>query len=291
MKKLLVGLSALLVAASPAFADGGCNGCKNCGCKPKKYRVIYVTANTPDTMYGDYVFADPELGPDYVAADYDERYDNNASDVSFESRRYSSHDWYIGGRLGLNLLSWKNKYVGTPSNYQFHDNYDHDNYWFEPVFGGDIFAGLHFDENWRGDIEAGYVTQFTDSDNGFSFKMQIPYVTANGYYDFTGGFYLGAGLGLAFPKMTLDWENFVANTGKETKLSLTGALMAGYTNYLTERVAFDFRYRIAGLIGPKMTRGVIAGVTDDNGVDLESLETKTGFILDNSFTIGLRYEF
>jgi opacity protein-like surface antigen len=285
MKKLLVGLSALLVAAAPAFAaDGGC-GTKNCGCKPKKYRIIYVTAHNPDTMYGDYVFADPDVGPDYVATDYDEQYNDSDSDVSFESRRYSSHDWYIGGRIGLNLLSWKNKYSATPESAITDMGADHDSYWFEPVFGGDIFVGGHFNPAWRGDIEGGYATQFTDSDSGFTFKLQIPYVTANVYYDFLGGFYLGAGAGMAFPKVTLDWEHFVANDSRETKLSFTGALMAGYTNYLSERVAFDFRYRIAGMMGPTIRRGVTGFGT------LESLETKTGFILDNSFTIGLRYEF
>ena len=285
MKKLLVGISALLIAAAPALAaDGDCTS-KKCGCKPKKYRIIYVTAHTPDTMYGDYVFADPDVGPEYVEAesDYDKLYTDRDEDVS--SRKSGPHEWYIGGRLGLNLLTWKNKYTATPSSAIDDIGSDHDRYWFEPVFGGNVFAGLHLNPAWRADIEGGYISQFTDSDSGITFKLSIPYVTANVYYDFIGGFYLGAGAGIAFPKMTLDWDYFTPNSGKKSRISPYGGLMLGYTNYLSERVAFDFRWRIAGLWGPTNTRGVSGFGT------LESLKTKTGFILDNSFTIGLRYEF
>lgn len=299
MNKLLVGLVSLLVAAAPALAaDGGCSG-KKCGCKPKKYRIIYVTAHNPDTMYGDYVFDDPDVGPEYVEADYDydQSYADNDEDVysssddSRSSRRTRSSsydpDWYVGGRLGLSLMTWKNKYSALPTSAIVDLGADHDNYWFQPIFTGNIFAGLRFAPSWRADIEGGYITQFTDSDNGISFKLSVPYVTANVYWNFIGNFYLGAGMGVAFPKINIDWEHFVSNNSSKTRTSFTGGLMFGYTNYLSESVAFDFRYRIAGFMGPELTRGAVSG----NPYGLNSLETKTGFILDNSFTIGLRYEF
>jgi len=286
MNKILVGLMSLLVAAAPALADGGCGG-KKCGCKPKKYRIVYVTAHTPDTMYGDYVFADPDVGPEYVAAesDYDRMYTDRDEDVSINPHSSFMADWYVGGRLGLSLLTWKNKYSALPTSAIVDLGADHDNYWFQPVFTGNVFAGLRFAPSWRADIEGGYMSQFTDSDNGFTFRLSVPYVTANLYYSLFSHFYLGAGIGAAFPKMTLDWEHFVSNNSNKTRTSFTGGLMFGYTNYIWENLAFDIRYRALGFMGPKLTRGVSGFGT------LNSLEAKTGFILDNSITVGLRYEF
>jgi len=287
MKKITVGLVSLLVAASSALAgDCGCSG-KACGCKPKKYRIIYVTAHNPNSMYGDKVFSEQNVGAEYVESesDYDKMYTDRDEAVSITPYDSFIANWYIGGRLGLSLLTWKNEYSATPASAIADLGADHDDYWFRPVFTGNVFAGLQFAPSWRADIEGGWATQFTDSDNGITFRLSIPYVTANLYYTLIGHFYIGAAAGVAFPHVELDWEHFVANTGEKTRTSFTGGLMFGYTNYISESVAFDFRYRIAGLMGPTLTRGVTGFGP------LNSLETKTGFILDNSFTIGLRYEF
>lgn len=288
MKKLLVSVIAIIATIGTTMAGDTCSG----GCKPKKIRVIHITAGDPTTMYDDTQYTTTVLGPDGGVETYE---DVDTLTVA-SAPRHHHHDayrgnWYVGGRVGLHLASWKNKYKGSPSNYKFDNDENHDDYIFEPVFGGNIFAGYRFTPNWRGDVEFGYMTQFSDSDNGFTFKLQTPYVTANAYYDFESGFYLGAGVGMAFPRATLDWEYFDSGDASETKLSFMGALMAGYSYNLSESVALDFRYRLSGFTGPKWTRNVMAGVTDDNGVELESLQTKVGFIIDNSLSLGLRYEF
>lgn len=305
MKKLLVSVIAIASAvASVAYGADGC-GCKNCGCKPKKVRVIHITAGDPQTMYNDAMYTTTVIDGDGSYQTYDEptqltvapaaRYEYD--DREYDDREYNRGpryrgNWYIGGRLGLHLASWKNKYHGTPANYAFNDDEDHDKYVFEPIFGANLFAGYRFTPHWRIDGEFGYMTQFSDSDNGFTFKLQTPYTTANAYYDFDNGIYLGAGLGLAFPRGTLDFANFEAGNASKTRVSPMGALMAGYSYYMTDSLALDFRYRLAGFTGPKWTRNVISGtVVDDNGVELKTLETKVGFIIDNSLSIGLRYEF
>ena len=297
MKKLLVSVIAIIATVGTTMAAETCNG----GCKPKKVRVIHITAGEPTTFYGDPEYTTTVLGPDggsdYRVETYDEM--DTLTVVPADQRREHRHhrnayrgNWYIGGRVALHLLSWTNKYHGTPSNYKFDNSENHDDYVFEPVFGGNIFAGYRFTPNWRGDVEVGYLTQFSDSDNGFTFKLQTPYVTANAYYDFDSGFYLGAGVGMAFPRATMDFANFEKDNASETKLSFTGALMAGYSYYMTESLALDFRYRLAGFVGPKWTRNVVAGtVMDENGTELESLQTKVGFVIDNSLSLGLRYEF
>ncbi len=286
MKKFMVSLIAVLATVGTSMAAETCNG----GCKPKKVRVIHITAGDPSTMYDDTQYTTTVLDSDGTVVEYPE-YSEPAPLSVAPARRDRDGNWYVGGRVGLHLMSWKNKYQGSPSNYKFDNDENHDDYTFEPVFGGNIFAGYRFTPNWRGDIEFGYMTQFSDSDNGFTFKLQTPYITANAYYDFESGIYLGAGVGMAFPRSTLDWEYFEKDSASETKLSFMGALMAGYSYNLSESVALDFRYRLGMFNGPKWTRNVMSGVTDVNGTELESLQTKVGFVIDNSLSLGLRYEF
>ncbi|MBO4480131.1 MAG: porin family protein [Alphaproteobacteria bacterium] len=315
MKKVLVGLSALLIASGIGMAGDCTSGGKKCGCKPKKYRVIYVTAHNPDTMYDNSIFEEQEVGPDYrmvpieTSAAMQDRRATYEEDDKYYDDEYASDDYddeydnhsrsstglkggYVGARVGVDLLTWKNKYSAEPESAIADFDSDHDKYTFEPVFGGNVFAGLYVNPAVRADLEVGYISQFSDSDNGFSFKLSAPYVTLNGYYDFLGGFYIGLGAGVAFPKATMDWQWFVANSARKTRTTFTGALMLGYERYLSDHVVLDFRYRLSGFEGPKWTRGVKQPEYQSaSGSDLSSIGIKTGFILDNAFTVGLRFEF
>lgn len=283
MKKFMVSLIAVLATVGTSMAAETCNG----GCKPKKVRVIHITAGDPSTMYDDTQYTTTVLDSDGAVVEYPE-YSEPAPLSVAPARRDRDGNWYVGGRVGLHLMSWKNKYHATPSGAIVDASADHDDYTFEPVFGGNIFAGYRFTPNWRGDIEFGYMTQFSDSDNEFTFKLQTPYITANAYYDFESGIYLGAGVGMAFPRGTLDNKWFAAGDASEMKLSFMGALMAGYSYNLSESVALDFRYRLAGFMGPKWTRNFLPGNDYNNA---EAFETKVGFVIDNSLSLGLRYEF
>ena len=310
MNKLLVGISALLVATGVGFASDCTSGGKKCGCKPKKYRVIYVTAHNPETMYDNSMFETQEVGPEYrmvpiersaamhdrrASFEEDEKYYNDYSeayDDQFEEEPTpvaTTHSnmagGYIGGRIGVDLVSWKNRYKATPITAAADLGSDHDEYFMRPVLGGDIFVGLHLNPAVRVDIEAGYISQFDDSDNGFTFKLSAPYATLNAYYDFITGFYLGVGAGMAFPKASMDWIQFIPGTSTERQTSFMGALMGGWTRYLSDRVVLDLRARIAGFEGPKWERGVTGWGT------LEAVEIKTGYIVDTSFKVGLRFEF
>lgn len=198
---------------------------------------------------------------------------------------------YVGMNLDVNLLNWRNEYTALPV--AANEAFNHDDYRFKPLIGGHIVAGYRFNPGWRMDVEGGFTSEFEDSDNGVSFKLSVPYVTANVYHDFMNGLYLGIGGGAAFPTISMEWEHFTANNSSKTATSLMGAAMLGYAYYLSENLILDVRYRFAGFKGPKLKRGVTGWLikVGDQEVPLESLETKIGFMMDNSISIGLKYEF
>ncbi|MBQ6027372.1 MAG: outer membrane beta-barrel protein [Alphaproteobacteria bacterium] len=198
---------------------------------------------------------------------------------------------YVGMNLDINLLNWRNEYKALPVAYN--EAFNHDDYRFKPLIGGHIVAGYRFNPGWRMDIEGGFTSEFEDSDNGLSFKLSVPYVTANLYHDFTNGLYIGGGAGVAFPTISMEWEHFTSNDSSKTGTSFMGAAMIGYTYYLSENLILDVRYRFAGFKGPQLTRGVTGWSIDvgDQEIPLESVETSVGFIMDNSISIGLKYEF
>ena len=198
---------------------------------------------------------------------------------------------YVGMNLDINLLNWRNEYKALPVAYN--EAFNHDDYRFKPLIGGHIVAGYRFNPGWRMDIEGGFTSEFEDSDNGLSFKLSVPYVTANVYHDFTNGLYLGIGGGAAFPTISMEWEHFTSSNSSKTATSPMGAAMIGYAYYLSENLILDVRYRFAGFKGPKLTRGVAGWsiAVGDQEIPLESVETSVGFMMDNSISIGLKYEF
>ena len=198
---------------------------------------------------------------------------------------------YVGMNLDINLLNWRNEYKALPVAYN--EAFNHDDYRFKPLIGGHIVAGYRFNPGWRMDIEGGFTSEFEDSDNGLSFKLSVPYVTANLYHDFTNGLYLGIGGGVAFPNISMEWEHFTSNNSSKTATSPMGAAMIGYAYYLSENLILDVRYRFAGFKGPKLKRGVTGWSIEvgDQEIPLESVETSVGFMMDNSISIGLKYEF
>ena len=208
------------------------------------------------------------------------RNQNGSYNVTYSYEDRARSVWYGSVRAELNFLNWKNKYstTGTP----FDPSEDHDDFSFEPLFGLDIAVGRRIDYFWRAEVEAGYISEFTDKDAGTEFAIKIPYVMANGYYDFSNGLYLGAGLGLSFPTTKLDSLTFVDDGNRsKTGLSPMFGLMAGYAYRLNDNFLLDLRYRFAGTWGTSQKRKEV----------VDTVTNKIGFIMDNSISVGLRYEF
>jgi len=62
--------------------------------------------------------------------------------------------------------------------------------------------------------------------------------------------------------------------------------MLGYARKLDDNLVLDLRYRIAGFNGTTISRKF-----EDTLNNQYYLDTKVGLVLDNSFSVGLRYEF
>ena len=140
--------------------------------------------------------------------------------------------------------------------------------------------------HWRAELEAGYLGYFEDKDAAAEFTMQIPYVMLNGYYDFTNGLYLGAGVGVAMPITTIDMVWADGSDRTEYGVAPMAGVMLGYSYELDYNLVLDIRYRLAGMTGVDQR----IDFADNNDVP-HWFQNDIDFILDNSISIGIRYEF
>lgn len=189
--------------------------------------------------------------------------------------------WYLGGRLDMNLLSWSNENkTNGPNPHMLGDDS-----FTEVLFGGNVFVGHTFEYFWRAELEAGVISEFEEEDSGTSFKMTVPYLMANGYYDFANDFYVGAGLGIAMPKVRLQGVHFVGGDSSQRGVSPMLGIMGGWSYHLDYNLLLDLRYRLGMFWGPKIEREF---KRDANVYDISA---DVGMVWDNSISVGLRYEF
>lgn len=220
-----------------------------------------------------------------AAPSHIQRNANGGYNVTYDYQDKAKTGWYVGGRAELSFMNWKNKY-STDAGFFGASDYGEDSYSAEPVFGGSLFAGYTFNYFWRAELEAGYMGFFEDKDATTEFSLSIPYLMANGYYDFTNGLYVGAGVGIAVPRTTIDGVYFDGGKRDETAVSAMGALMAGYSYDLDDNLVLDLRYRFAIMSGVEHTLNFV-----DSSNAAHWFRNDIDLILDNSFSIGLRYEF
>ena len=163
-----------------------------------------------------------------AAPSYVQRDNRGGYNVTYDYMDKAKTGWYITGRAEVSFLNWKNKYS---SNFPGANNdFDSDDYSFEPVFGGSLAA------------------------------------------------------------TKLSWENFKSGDGDKTSVSPMAGVMLGYTQELDDNLVLDIRYRLAGFTGTKHKRNFeyYDGAAALHGAYLEN---KIGLILDNSISVGIRYEF
>ena len=218
------------------------------------------------------------------------RRDSDSYNVTYDYRDKAKTGWYLTGHADLSLLNFTNKYSSDEPG--VNASFNKDSYSFEPVFSGGLTFGRRFGYFVRGDLELGYIGNFKDKDEGFEYELSIPYLMANGYYDFFNGFYVGAGLGAAMPTMKIDGDIFV-DSGNRTKrgFGVIGGINLGYAYQLDDNIVLDLRYRLAGITGVKHNRQFQVYDTVNDAYVLRDVTVKTGFIMDNSFSLGIRYEF
>ena len=225
-------------------------------------------------------FGAGKMVPSHIAKD-----GRGGYDVTYSYKDKAKTGWYATARAELSLLNFKNKY-SSDENWWANEDFNNDKYSFEPVFGGSIAGGVKINYFWRAELELGYLGYFSDEDDLAKFKMSLPYLMAAGYYDFTNGLYLGAGLGASLAHY--EWSGAVFNDFSKDKTTVSPmlALMLGYTYKLDDNMVLDLRYRLAGLTGAEVKLDF-----QDAEDASHWFKSKTGMILDNSISLGFRYEF
>ncbi len=226
--------------------------------------------------------------PAFAAPSYLTRDGMGGYVVTYDYTDKAKSGWYVGARADLNFWNWTNNYSSGENFLGAVEEYNRDEFSFEPVFGGSAFAGFRFAYFWRAELEAGYLGYFEDADHMAEYNLQIPYAMANLYYDFTNGLYLGVGAGVAMPIETIDMLGY-ADGSDRTRYGFAPMIgvMLGYSYELDYNLVLDVRYRLSGLTG---WHHRIDGLVDmdDNRFWFEN---EVNFVLDNSISIGLRYEF
>ena len=217
-----------------------------------------------------------------AAPSYITRNQKGGYDVTYDYTDKAKTGWYIGGRASVSLMNWENDYGTDAPNAADLD----DESFTEVVFGGGAFVGRTLNYFWRAELEGGLIGQFEQDDVGTTFKLTVPYLMANGYYDFANDFYVGAGVGIALPKVSWHGAYFYGGDDTERSVSPMFGLMAGYSYELDYNLTLDLRYRLAMLWGPEHERTF--EYLDSN---VYKISNDVGMILDNSISLGLRYKF
>ncbi len=221
-----------------------------------------------------------------AAPSYLQKTNSGAYNVTYDYQDKEKTGWYAAGRLGINFLSFTNKYdTNIPSASGAVVAVPDDEYSMEMVFSGNVAFGRKFGYFWRGELEAGYLSELSDKTSGSEFNLSSYYLMANAYYDFLNGFYLGAGAGIALLDTNENGSTYVDNSTGSASASPMLGLMAGFSKKLDDNIVLDLRYRLAGISGTDAEyQHTLSG---------QNYYTKTdiGLILENSLSVGLRYEF
>lgn len=208
--------------------------------------------------------------------------ESNANDggyvVTYDYKDRPVSDWYM--TLRAELAFWNFEKTLSDNDPDHPSNTE--NYSFKPVFGGNLSVGKWFNSHWRGDIEVGYLGYYTQEEDASKFGFQLPYAMINGYYNFVNGLYVGAGIGAAMPIVTTEYYTVsLENDANKVGFGVIGGVMFGYSTQVDKNFNVDIRYRLAGA----------TGTTGERNLDDYVLKNKVGFMLSNSISLGLRYNF
>ena len=98
--------------------------------------------------------------------------------------------------------------------------------------------------------------------------------------------YLGAGVGVAMPVTKIDMTWADGSDRTEYGVAPMAGVMLGYAYELDYNLVLDIRYRLAGMTGVDQKIDMF-----DHADGAHWFQNDIDFILDNSISIGIRYEF
>lgn len=211
---------------------------------------------------------------------------NKATESSSEER----HTGYVEGRFDLNRWSWKNDYN---SDYTGTDLvFSQDVYSSENIMGGDVAIGFWITNEWRADAELGFGSKFEDKDEVAAYTLSMPYLMLNAYYDFKYGIYLGGGVGVARSTATIDGLLFNGSVSEteHSEYALKFGVGAGYNLRLAPNIYLDFRYRLSAVQAPEISRTFWWDQYTGEYKEYV-LRVKGGLLTENTFSVGLRFNF
>ena len=199
--------------------------------------------------------------------------------------------WYVGGNLFYNLALFEAKHM-TNGVFSSSVPYAKDDF-SASQFGGALYVGQKFNRNFRADVEAGWFLKYSEQSAGVEFSLDTPYALANVYYDMDlnpswGGFYFGAGLGVALPTSKLHGPGIFLPGGEtKTNVSVMGALAVGWQIPVADSTFFDIKYRLSAYKGGDHTRQW----QDNVYYVIYDFTSSIGWVLNNTVSVGIRYEF
>lgn len=303
MKKLFFtrnsAILALGVFALPGFASAGSDGIKvinnfNYGTN--------VTMGQPQTMLvARPAYVQPMVQP---AAVVPVAVAPNVVQPSV-LRQVPVNDWYAALKFEYTLASFTSRHytdgvfcvVEPGMEWTCKDDFN-----FKPMIGFAASVGKWYDPDWRFELEGGYTGHYADSSDDVEFAISAPYLTFNALYNFggaynkDGGFYVGPGVGMAFPETEISGggtEVFFLHNGRTKQvISPMLALLLGYQFPISDSFAFDIGYKLSTFSGTSHSRDfqIWDGINPAT-IETHTFTNKTGWLLNNAFSLGIRYYF
>ncbi len=301
MKKLIftalsLGICTWLPGAFGAVGSG--NGLKVVN--NFDYKVAY---SRPPVLISAPMYV-PSLPPSQV----EETTCNKAQPAPVRQKFYYNdsfaRDWYAAIKYVHTLTSFTSDYNWTGltpvSLTPFNNNWS-DKFSMENMMGFAVSAGKNYNAEWRFELEGGYTGEHSDSADGIKFAISAPYLTFNVLYNFAGnnqtGFYIGPGLGFAFPMTEISSEGpgafwFLHGDATKREFSPMFAAIAGFQWFIEENLALDIGYKFYTFSGTKHERDLSFwdGVDPDTA-QVTIFTADTGWLMNHGISIGLRYYF
>lgn len=215
----------------------------------------------------------------------------------------SVHDWYAALKYVHTLTSFTSDYNWnglTPVSLTPFDENWSDKISTETMMGFAVSVGKNYNADWRVELEGGYTGEYSDSADGVKFAISAPYLTFNALYNFAGnnntGFYIGPGLGMAFPMTEISSEGpgadwFLHGDTTRREFSPMFAAVAGFQWFIEENLALDIGYKFYTFSGTKHERDLNFWYSDPDTAQVTTFTADTGWLTNHGISIGLRYYF